>query len=228
MHAQGNDFIILDGRNTSLPPLDEALLVQLADRRLGLGCDQILVLMPDAECDAAMRIFNNDGSEAGNCGNGLRCVGALLMQDSGKDKVSIRLPDRSVRVESGSSGIRVHMGAARITGYSEAHVDVDLGNLHRVYFEAVEEFPHDRNLEIVSGQIADDVYVDIVERGVGRTPSCGSGACATAAAIWHQDGHTRAQHIHMPGGMVSVSGSPDDICLEGPVSFVGRGEFRLP
>jgi len=104
---------------------------------------------------------------------------------------------------------------------------VDIGNEHRVFFEAIEEFPQDRNIEIISGQIADDVYVDIIERGTGHTPSCGSGACATAVAIWHQDAHQRPQRIHMPGGMVTVSGTPDDVCLEGPVSFVYEGEFRL-
>jgi len=227
MHAQGNDFVILDGRQSTLPELDSELITAMAERRFGIGCDQLLVLLPDAECDASMRIFNNDASEAGNCGNGLRCVGAMLLEESDTDMVKIRLRDRSVRIEKGETGIRVHMGKVEITGSTEAHVDVHIGNLHSVFFEAVEEFPLDRNIEIVSGQIADEVYVDIIEHGSGRTPSCGSGACATAVAIWHQDGHQRAQHIHMPGGMVTVSGTPEDVCLEGPVSFVYEGKYYL-
>jgi len=227
MHAQGNDFVILDGRNTTLPELDTELIIAMTERRFGIGCDQLLVLMPDAENDAAMRIFNNDASEAGNCGNGLRCVGAMLLEESGADSVQIRLHDRSVRIEKGTDGIRVHMGKAHIGDQTEAHIDVDIGNEHRVFFEAVEEFPHDRNIEIVSGQIADDVYVDIIERGSGHTPSCGSGACATAVAIWYQDNHQRPQHIHMPGGKVTVSGSPDNVCLEGPVNFIYEGKYQL-
>lgn len=227
MHAQGNDFVILDARCCKLPELDAELMIALADRRLGIGCDQVLVLLADEGCDAALRIFNNDGSEAGNCGNGLRCVGALLLAESQAESACIRLRDRSVRAENAGDGIRVHMGKARVTDSTGAHVDIDIGNLHRVFFEAIEDFPDDRNVEIVSGQVADEVYVDIIERGAGRTPSCGSGACATAVAIWHQDGHTRPQHIHMPGGMVTVSGTADDVRLEGPVSLVFDGEFRL-
>lgn len=227
MHAQGNDFVILDGRHAGLPEFDAALIVAMAERRTGIGCDQLLVLLADATCDAALRIFNNDGSEAGNCGNGLRCVGSMLLTESGAESVSIRLRDRSVRAEHIENGVRVHMGKASVTDANAAHVDIEIGNAHRVFFEAIEDFPHDRNVEIVSGQVADDAYVDIIERGSGRTPSCGSGACATAVAIWHQDGHHRPQHIHMPGGMVTVSGSADDVRLEGPVSYVFDGAYRI-
>jgi len=237
MHAQGNDFVILDVRRHGLPGTafdadgntqpDAELIIALADRRLGVGCDQVLVLLPDEEHDAALHIFNNDGSEAGNCGNGLRCVGSMLMSENGAPSATIRLRDRTVRSEWLENGVRVHMGRANITASTGAHVDIEIGNCHRVFFEAVEDFPEDCNIEIVSGQVADDAYVDIIERGAGRTPSCGSGACATAVAIWHQDGHQRPQHIHMPGGMVTVSGNADDVRLEGPVSFVFDGEFRL-
>ncbi|MDX8392554.1 MAG: diaminopimelate epimerase [Mariprofundaceae bacterium] len=227
MHAQGNDFIILDGRDTPLPELTQTLITGIADRRLGIGCDQILVLLPDAQCAAGLRIFNNDGSEAENCGNGLRCIGALLREESSADAVNIRVGERTVGIQGSADGICVHMGKASIGDVTEAHIDVNIGNPHRVFFAATEDFPADKNIEIVSGQIGDDVYIDIIERGAGRTPSCGSGACATAVAIWHQDKHQRPQHIHMPGGTVLVSGSANDVLLAGPVSFVCRGEYRL-
>lgn len=219
--------MILDARKQALPEINSELISAITDRRLGIGCDQLLVLLPDNECDAAMRIFNRDTSEAGNCGNGLRCVASLLLEENDQDTVIIRLPDRTVRAEKCPEGIRAHMGNAAITDCTATYVDVDIGNPHRVFFEATEDFPQDRNIEIVSGQVADDVYVEIIERGTGQTPSCGSGACATAVAIWQQDGHQRPQHIHMPGGTVTVSGSRDDLLLEGPVSFVFAGEFSL-
>ncbi len=233
MHAQGNDFVILDGRNSPLPDLTQTLIIDIAERRLGIGCDQVLVLLPDdgcasdGNCAAAMRIFNSDGSEAGNCGNGLRCVGALLLEESGADSVNIRVGERMVRIQASADGIGVHMGEALVGDTTDVHVDVNIGNAHRVFFAATEDFPADKNIEIVSGQIADEVYIDIIERGAGRTPSCGSGACATAVAVWHQDKHQRPQHIHMPGGTVLVSGSASDVLLEGPVSFVCSGEYRL-
>jgi len=227
MQAQGNDFIILNGLNNQLPELSEAFVRTITERRYGIGCDQLLVLETSDSADACMRIFNNDGSEAANCGNGLRCVGELLMSTSGKSQVSIALADRIVRADR-NNGIRVEMGAATISGQTDAHIDVEIGNPHSVFFEAVEKFPPDRNVEIITGQIADHVYIDIIERGAGHTPACGSGACATAAAIWHAESHVRPLTIEMPGGTVTVSGTPDNLILDGEVSKTFEGVFSLP
>jgi len=225
MQAQGNDFIILNGLETDLPELNEGFARTITERRYGIGCDQLLVLLPSKNADAAMRIFNNDGTEAANCGNGLRCVADLLMRELQKDTVNIALADRIVAASRGEFGIQVNMGAAIIERKTEAHVDVSIGNLHSVFFEATESFPHDRNIEIVTGQVADHVYVDIIERGAGRTLACGSGACATAAAVWVIDGHERPQTIEMPGGTVRVSGSVQNIVLEGAVVTVFTGYY---
>ena len=227
MQAQGNDFVILNGLKDKLPELTEEFVRTITERRYGIGCDQLLVLHPSEKADATMQIFNNDGSEAGNCGNGLRCVGDLLMRQSGKKSVSVALADRTVRASRSESGIAVEMGAAVVTYQSEAHVDVEIGNLHRVFFEATEEFPEDRNIEIVTGQVDDHVYLDIIERGAGRTLACGSGACAATAAIWCVEGHSRPQTIEMPGGEVKVSGTPENMILEGAVSTLFKGNYQL-
>ncbi|MDQ6982253.1 MAG: diaminopimelate epimerase, partial [Mariprofundus sp.] len=107
MQAQGNDFIILNGLQTELPELNEKLVRTITERRYGIGCDQLLVLLPDSNADAGLRIFNNDGSEAANCGNGLRCVGEILMQGTGKDQVSIALADSIVQASRSEHGVRV-------------------------------------------------------------------------------------------------------------------------
>ncbi len=225
MQAQGNDFVILDGRKQTLPDLTEEFARTITERRYGIGCDQLLILFADENANARMRIFNNDGSEAANCGNGLRCVGQLLLDESGAKSVRITLADRTVLASRSEFGISVAMGSAIVEDQTSAHVDINIGNQHRVFFEATEEFPSDRNIEIITGQIADHVYIDIIERGAGRTLACGSGACAAAAAIWHIDGHTNPQTIEMPGGEVRVSGSLDDIRLEGPASKVFEGVY---
>jgi diaminopimelate epimerase len=229
MQAQGNDFIILNGLNSELPELTERFVRTITERRYGIGCDQLLVLamLPDDQTNAILRIFNNDGSEAANCGNGLRCVADLLMREMNKSQVSIALQDRIVKADRTKNGVRIEMGAAKITDQTEAHVDVDLGNTHRVFFEATEEFPTDCNIEIVTGQIADHVFIDIIERGTGHTPACGSGACATAAAIWHIEEHNRSQTIEMPGGTVTVSGSLNNMVLEGTVNQTFEGIYSL-
>jgi len=227
MQAQGNDFIVLNGLSCEIPDLSEEFVRRITERRYGIGCDQLLVLQPSESADADIRIFNNDGSEAANCGNGLRCVGELLMCESGKASVTIALADRIVSASRGANGICVEMGPATVTGQTEAHVDIEIGNEHRVFLEAIETFPKDRNVEIVTGQIADHVYIDIIERGAGHTPACGSGACATAAAIWTTEGETRPLKIEMPGGEVTVSGSIDNILLEGEVSKTFEGLFSV-
>lgn len=227
MQAQGNDFIVLNGLNSELPILTEQFVRRITERRYGIGCDQLLVLEKSETADAAMRIFNSDGTEASNCGNGLRCVGQLLIQQLGKECVSIALADRNVNAEATVNGICVDMGAATVTDFTAAHSDINIGNEHRVFFEATEEFPSDRNVEIVTGQIANHVYIDIIERGAGRTPACGSGACATAAAIWANEGETRPLTIEMPGGTVTVSGCAKNIKLEGPVMQTFEGIFSL-
>lgn len=112
MHGLGNDFVIVDDRDGSLA-LDHDLRCLLADRRRGIGCDQLLVLEKpsNGSADVFMRIFNPDGSHAQACGNGTRCVAALVMDELHKPGVGVetvagilastRNPDGTVSVDMG-------------------------------------------------------------------------------------------------------------------------------
>ena len=82
MHGAGNDFVVLDLRNGAPPPTP-ALSRALADRHTGIGCDQILTIEPPRSADAiaSYRIWNSDGSNAMQCGNGARCIAAWLVRD---------------------------------------------------------------------------------------------------------------------------------------------------
>ncbi len=88
MHGAGNDFVVLDLRLADVR-VDEALARALADRQMGVGCDQVLSLEPSERGDVFMRIHNPDGSEAQACGNGTRCVASLLFAESGQGEVLI-------------------------------------------------------------------------------------------------------------------------------------------
>jgi diaminopimelate epimerase len=93
MHGAGNDFVIVDTRGR--PNLTEQEARVLADRRLGIGCDQVIGLeTPQREegqgPDIFMRIRNPDGSEAGACGNATRCVAELLREATGGTALIIR------------------------------------------------------------------------------------------------------------------------------------------
>ncbi len=79
MHGAGNDFVLLDGREP-LPVDIEPLAASLADRRFGVGCDQVLVVRPGQDARFAMEIWNADGSRAEMCGNGIRCFAKWLYE----------------------------------------------------------------------------------------------------------------------------------------------------
>jgi diaminopimelate epimerase len=82
MHGAGNDFVVIDLRG-DVPPPDAALCRALADRHTGVGCDQILTIEAprSAQAVASYRIWNSDGSNARQCGNGARCIAAWLLRD---------------------------------------------------------------------------------------------------------------------------------------------------
>ena len=116
MHGLGNDFVVLDARERPLPLVAEAAR-SIADRRQGVGCDQVIVVeKPRAGlADAFMRILNADGGEAGACGNATRCVGDLLMRESGRDHVVIETVAGLLDVERrADSRVAVDMGPARL------------------------------------------------------------------------------------------------------------------
>lgn len=77
MHALGNDFVVIDNRNSNLRRLSQ-LSKKLCDRRFGIGADQLLLLGTSKRADFRMRIFNADGSEVEMCGNGIRCLGKYI------------------------------------------------------------------------------------------------------------------------------------------------------
>ena len=117
MQGAGNDFVVLDLRDGAPAP-DAALAVRLADRHFGVGCDQLLTIEAPRSADAvaSYRIWNTDGSLAGQCGNGARCVAAWLVRDgaAGNDTFVIDSPLASHRIERGADGqFAVEMGVPR-------------------------------------------------------------------------------------------------------------------
>jgi diaminopimelate epimerase len=115
----GNDFIVLDARESPLP-LTASRIRALADRRTGIGCDQLIVLeLPQTRgADVFMRIFNPDGSPAGACGNATRCVAEALGRKSGRNRVVVQtvaglLP--AVRLAEGN--VWVDMGPPALEWY---------------------------------------------------------------------------------------------------------------
>jgi diaminopimelate epimerase len=114
MHGAGNDFVLLDGRAKPIS-LSSREARRLSDRRLGIGCDQIIIIERDAAgADAFMRIINADGSESGACGNATRCVAALLAAETGERRLTIRTIAGLLPAEILGPGlVEVDMGVPR-------------------------------------------------------------------------------------------------------------------
>lgn len=93
MHGAGNDFVMLDGISQKLPFLSTEKIQKLADRNFGVGCDQLLIVEPPKtrEADFRYRIYNQDGAEVENCGNGARCFALFVRQRGLTTKNTIRV-----------------------------------------------------------------------------------------------------------------------------------------
>ncbi|MBV9686018.1 MAG: diaminopimelate epimerase [Alphaproteobacteria bacterium] len=120
MHGLGNDFVVLDFRRGAIT-LDPTAVRRLADRRTGIGCDQVILLEPPRHpgTQILMRIRNADGSEAEACGNATRCVADIVHRETRADRVRIETAAGILEAEALSGGsFAVDMGPAR-TGWRE-------------------------------------------------------------------------------------------------------------
>lgn len=153
MHGLGNDFVVLDERAAPLG-LTPARTRLIADRRRGVGCDQLISLESATGADVFMRIRNPDGSEAGACGNATRCVASLVAAETGRSRVTVRTIAGDLPAEIHADGrVTVDMGPARLgwrdiplaaemdtlrlpisDGPLEAPAACSMGNPHATFF----------------------------------------------------------------------------------------------
>jgi diaminopimelate epimerase len=120
MHGLGNDFVVIDARASDLKLTDDQVR-KVADRHIGVGCDQLIVIERSGSklADAFMRILNADGSEVGACGNATRCVAAVLMDEKQAQHAIIETAAGLLDAEN------VPNGGTRLIGVDmgEAHLD---------------------------------------------------------------------------------------------------------
>jgi diaminopimelate epimerase len=256
MHGLGNDFVIFDAREAPLE-MDEAKARALADRRTGIGCDQLILLEPSETADARMRIWNADGSEAEACGNASRCVALIL---GGKSRIETAGGTLIASAEPG--GASVAMGEPRFAwdevplAYPmdtdalpvrweelEEPAALNVGNPHVVFFvedaravpldrlgpiiEADPLFPERVNVGVAS--IEEGVVRLIVwERGAGLTQACGTSACATAVAAIRRRLVKSPVTVRLPGGILTIDWAPGrPIVMTGAAAPVFEGEVEL-
>ena len=90
MHGLGNDFVVIDNSEDLALIKRKEILKKIGSRNFGVGCDQILIIESNNYSNAVVSIYNNDGSEVGACGNGVRCVASYLMNKHSTNKIKIK------------------------------------------------------------------------------------------------------------------------------------------
>ncbi|MCY4371558.1 MAG: diaminopimelate epimerase [bacterium] len=241
----GNDFVMVQGAE----PTAEQIR-RWCDRRTGIGADGVLrVSRPDhREAVARMQYWNADGTPAGMCGNGLRCV-ARYVFDGGWSKerlFTIQTPTGMRQVEILDDGmIRVELGPYRVGSglriRGRSFTTADVGNPHAVTFveegseletvplrsvglalQGHQSFPEGVNVEFAAGT-AHGFRVRVWERGAGETRACGTGAAAVAAVAFQRGCVGSATEIELPGGPLAVELIEGVAWITGPAVLVFSG-----
>jgi diaminopimelate epimerase len=255
MHGLGNDFVIVDAREEPLE-VTPLLARAIADRRTGVGCDQLIVLEPSDNADLRMRIWNQDGGEVESCGNATRCVVQLT------GTKTIETDGGLIQSETVGSEVEVTIGEPRF-GWDEIPLAyamdttalpmawdglerpqaLNVGNPHLVFFvedlnsipmeelgPAIENdaaFPERINVNVAQ-LTGDGIRLKTWERGSGLTLACGTGACAAAVAAIKAKRAASPVKVTMPGGSLTVAWEPGQpIRMRGGATHVFEGELDL-
>ncbi|MDQ2663395.1 MAG: diaminopimelate epimerase [Candidatus Eremiobacteraeota bacterium] len=239
MHGTLNDFLVVDGRANPIANLPDFAREQ-CDRRSGIGADGVLYIEGSSVADAMMRTINADGSEAEMCGNGMRCVARYLCEIDGLETRRIETAAGIIATDVLTKGvayeIRVAMGVPAFEGrplpFPESAF-VSLGNPHVVVFEAHEGdvdiataaaevqkmpgFPEGSNVHVAARNGDSSLSVRHWERGVGITPSCGTGAVAAAVCAIRAGWATSPVRVRVRGGALVVEWDGSGLAfLSGP------------
>lgn len=237
MHGLGNDFVIIN--NVGSPPIyfSQDEIINICNRNIGIGCDQLIILESAADADCNMLIYNPDGSKSGACGNATRCVAKLL------NASAVRVGDRRLKTTVHADGdVTVDMGAYTglqpmgVLGYGGYFVDV--GNPHFVYFgedmDISEEgaklarnpiFPTGANINNAYITGSNSINLSVWERGAGQTLACGSGACATAITAHRFLGLESQIDITLKGGTLRITVGEDSVLMHGAAEKVFTGSW---
>ncbi len=247
MQGAGNDFVVVDATRAPFA-LGREQVRRIADRHLGVGCDQLLVVEKarDAANDFGYRIFNADGGEVEQCGNGARCFVKFVHAKGLTKKKAIRVETPAgvivPRLEADGE-VSVDMGAParesplvqplEVNGARVELALLSMGNPHAVQLVAdVDAAPvatqgpliehHPRFPGRVNAgymQVVDrhTLKLRVWERGAGETLSCGTGACAAAVAGIARGLLESPVRVETRGGALTIAWAGGD----NPVSMKG-------
>lgn len=268
MHGAGNDFVVLDLRRQEFK-LDAEQASWIADRQRGIGCDQILVIREPTDRAHAARyeIWNSDGSQAGQCGNGARCIGLFLAREDGlggmpfclespagvitldrcadgefeigmgvpefdPPRIPLTLAPRNglYRIDSPWGKLElgaVSMGNPHALAMTESIEDANIPAMG-AFISTHEAFPEGCNAGFAQLINRRNIRLRVVERGVGETLACGSGACAAVAILRQRERVDEQVDVFLPGGHLVIKwpGSGQPLKMKGPAEHVFKGSLN--
>jgi diaminopimelate epimerase len=257
MQGAGNDFVVLDATREPFS-LSRDALKRIADRHFGIGCDQILVVERPrgAGADFRYRIFNADGGEVEQCGNGARCFVKFVHGKGLTAKREIRVEtlggaivprleaDGEVSVDMGPPTAPVLEMLALDAQTVELAI-LSMGNPHAVQvvpdvarapvtvqgpkLENHARFPDRVNAGYMQVLDRHRIALRVWERGAGETLSCGTGACAAVVAGIARGLLDSPVRVETRGGALTISwaGGDNAVCMKGPAETVYEGTLEL-
>ena len=254
MHGLGNDFMVIDAIRQSISLTPERIAA-LARRDTGVGFDQCLILETSKQpnIDFFYRIYNADGSEVGQCGNGARCLARFIQHYGFSDKKNITVATQTTQLSlqiHDDNTVTVDLGRPHWVN-AQRHLiindephdfhEINLGNPHAVLLtqdintapvqtigsqlSVHPFFPEQCNIGFMQIINPNHIKCRVYERGCGETQACGSGAVAAAAigSLYH--GLSNEVTVSLPGGdlLVRWPHHDDSIFLTGSAVFIYEG-----
>ena len=252
MQGTGNDFIVVDQRDSEFN-LSKPLIRKLSDRNFGIGFDQLLIIekSDSRNADFKYRIFNSDGGEVEQCGNGARCFYKYIKNYGLSDNLTIKVETLSgiISLSEDDEGlVKVDMGMPDIIKIINRHeVNYDhvlIGNPHAVINLADNNISEENYQDVardIQGTWEDGINVGfmsiidknsiqlkVFERGSGFTMACGSGACAAAAVAISKNKLKTPITVNMDGGVIQIDWDmKNTMTLSGSAEISFEGEVNL-
>lgn len=249
----GNDFVLIDNRNSLYSALEETTIRKICDRRFGIGADGLMLLNEKEGFDFEMVYYNADGRQGSMCGNGGRCI-TRFAHDIGIFKthyhfLAVDGPHEASIDENKLVSLKMK-NVSGIKKYGDSFV-LDTGSPHLVQltpelqeFDVVEEGKKIRynkdfaengiNVNFVEIESDENLKVRTYERGVeNETYSCGTGVTAAALVFPHHEVGFNSINIETLGGKLTVEyqrnseGFYEDIWLKGPAEKVFEGSIII-
>ena len=264
MHGLGNDFIVINNLNDVYNE-NSINIPKLANRHTGIGFDQLLIVESSerADVDFKYRIFNADGQEVQQCGNGARCFALYVFEKKLTSKIKLNVETLNGDIGliiNNTSSVTVNMGEPE---FMPSKIPANLDNQHKKYsingkeigvlsmgnphavlisnnIESLEidksakdiqnsgYFPEGVNVGFMQINSHSSISLRVIERGVGETQACGTGACAAVVFGVENDLLDNKVRVSLPGGDLDINYKKgSEVFMTGPAEFVFEGSIEI-